>query len=209
MALEDYKVSNNTVMCWDSDGRLNASIWPGSLKNNKVSAIIPQVENFALIKGLVLDGDGFKQYCKIGNSLYLMNDEVKAAREATRRAAQKADPHTVVWNQVKDYLKAQGFTRGDGYEAPTNKLPDNVTVEGYDQVWDDVGVDRESKSPEFIVYHERNRQLYNLEGLPARYGDPEGLSARYEMFDWFRPWAGSRYIAYPLTQQGFEEFKKD
>lgn len=124
MALEDYKISNDIVMCWDSDGRLNTNIWPGNLKVNKVSTILPQLDNFALIKGLVLDGDSFKQYSKVEGSLYLMCDEIKRMRLKAKRS-QVASP---ILNQLKKYIKEEGFVwdpSGGIYNAPTNKFSQN------------------------------------------------------------------------------------
>lgn len=125
MALEDNKVSNLTIMCWDRDGRLNTPVFPDGLKVERVSSIIPKIEDLSLIKGLVFEDDGWKQYVRIGKSLYLNNDEVKKYRARAKKALTD-DP---ILTQIKAFLKEQGFEYSNSmsaYDSPLNSLDYNL-----------------------------------------------------------------------------------
>lgn len=202
MALEDYKISNDTIMCWDSDGRLNTNIWPGNLKVNQVSTILPRLDDFALIKGLVLDGDEFKQYAKVQDSLYLMCDEVKKLRNQAKRA-KVASP---ILNQLKKYMKEEGFVwdPSDGdYPAPTNNLPQNKnTYIGAEERWRDtiercyVEISPTSKEFSLVFYQEEFKF--------------ENEASKLELVISIKPSEDTRRHTYQgFTEENFEQFKKD
>ena len=70
---------------------------------NPVSEILSEIPEFILIKGLLKSTQEFRQYTKLGDSLYEMSTEV-----ATKRNALKNNSSSVT-GQLKKYFREEGF----------------------------------------------------------------------------------------------------
>lgn len=208
MALEDYKISNDTIMCWDSDGRLNTNIWPGNLKVNKVSTILPQLDNFALIKGLVLDGDSFKQYSKVEGSLYLMCDEIKRMRLKAKRS-QVASP---ILTQLKKYIKEEGFVwdpSGGIYIAPTDKFSQNQ--HSYINDGEETSYYRGSSLEECWIEIYPSEKKFLLHWY-QRAVDLAQNDSSFKLSVCLEPWVNGELdekVYDGFTEENLEQFKKD
>lgn len=94
------KINGNTVMCWYTGDDMKTTIDINMIDMRKVSYIVSKMDNLSTVRALTLNGDGFKQYCKIDNALYLYDKEAKKVLK--KKMAEKKE-------LVKQYLLSQGF----------------------------------------------------------------------------------------------------